>query len=79
MKDRIEVSKATIREINSLAQEHGLDNVLDLVNKNITELRLDEQNGVVAEVARILGVKRTTLVERLRRFGISPQEYRKRR
>ena len=35
---------------------------------------LDESNGVVAHAAKLLGMRRTTLVEKMRKFGISRPE-----
>jgi len=40
------------------------------VEESLIRQALERGNGVVAQAARLLGLRRTTLVEKLRKFGI---------
>ena len=50
---------------------HGiaLDTYLEQVERSLTEQALERAGGRKAVAARLLGINRTTLVERLKRFG----------
>jgi sigma-54 dependent transcriptional regulator, flagellar regulatory protein len=41
------------------------------IEESLIRQALNRSNGVVAQAARLLGLRRTTLVEKLRKFGIS--------
>ncbi len=41
------------------------------IEESLIRQALTRCNGVVAQAARLLGLRRTTLVEKLRKFGIS--------
>jgi transcriptional regulator with GAF, ATPase, and Fis domain len=40
------------------------------IEESLIRQALERGNGVVAQAARLLGLRRTTLVEKLRKFGI---------
>jgi sigma-54 dependent transcriptional regulator, flagellar regulatory protein len=40
------------------------------IEESLVRQALDRSNGIVAQAARLLGLRRTTLVEKLRKFGI---------
>jgi sigma-54 dependent transcriptional regulator, flagellar regulatory protein len=40
------------------------------IEESLIRQALDRSNGIVAQAARLLGLRRTTLVEKLRKFGI---------
>jgi len=50
----------------------GLDLKEHLSNLEVGYIRqaLDDANGVVAQAAKRLGMRRTTLVEKLRKYGL---------
>ena len=54
----------------------GLDlkDYLNELEMSLIRRALDESNGVVAQAAKLLGMRRTTLVEKMRKFGISRDE-----
>jgi len=41
------------------------------IEEQLIRQSLDRTAGVVAQAARLLGLRRTTLVEKLRKYGIS--------
>src|SRR5690606_10843273 len=41
------------------------------IEESLIRQALERSNGVVAQAARLLGLRRTTLVEKLRKFGIT--------
>ena len=43
---------------------------LALVEKNLIAEALEKSDGVVARAAKLLGVQRTTLVEKIKRYGL---------
>lgn len=54
--------------------EHGVDlrALVERLEKRLIQQALDHNEQVVAHAARTLGLRRTTLTEKLRRYGISP-------
>jgi sigma-54 specific flagellar transcriptional regulator A len=44
------------------------------IEESLIRQALDRSGGVVAQAARLLGLRRTTLVEKLRKFDISTGE-----
>ena len=40
------------------------------IEESLIRQALDRSNGIVAQAARLLGLRRTTLVEKLRKFDI---------
>ena len=53
--------------------ENGLDlkDYLNDLETGLIRRALEESGGVVAQAAKLLGMRRTTLVEKMRKFGIS--------
>ena len=53
--------------------ENGLDlkDYLNELEVGLIRRALEESGGVVAQAAKLLGMRRTTLVEKMRKFGIS--------
>jgi sigma-54 specific flagellar transcriptional regulator A len=47
-----------------------LKGLLDLLEVRLIRQALDKSGGVVAQAAQRLGLRRTTLVEKIRKFGI---------
>jgi sigma-54 specific flagellar transcriptional regulator A len=64
-----------IDEFDNITQlpEEGIDlkEYLNTLELNLIRQALDECNGVVAHAAKRLGMRRTTLVEKLRKFDLS--------
>ena len=54
---------------------HGLKDYLSEIEEQLIRKALAESNGTVAEAAKALGMRRTTLVEKLRKFGIDRQGF----
>ena len=56
--------------------ENGIDlkEYLNDLEMGLIRRALDEANGVVAHAAKLLGMRRTTLVEKIRKFGIARPE-----
>ena len=56
--------------------ENGIDlkEYLNELEMGLIRRALDEANGVVAHAAKLLGMRRTTLVEKIRKFGIARPE-----
>jgi len=56
--------------------EQGLDlrTHLDAIERRLIEQALQRSGGVVAHAARLLGLRRTTLVEKLRKFSLAVTE-----
>lgn len=56
--------------------ETGIDlkTLLEAIEQAWIEQALNQQKGVVAQAARQLGIRRTTLVEKLRKYGMSAKE-----
>lgn len=55
-----------------LLPEGGVDlkEHLELIEKSLIEQALSRNSGVVARAAETLQIRRTTLVEKMRKFGI---------
>lgn len=70
-----EAEADAIREIQrSVGLEQGpidLKNRITEIEISYLESALEEADGVVAQAAKLLGLQRTTLVEKMRKFGIS--------
>ncbi len=43
---------------------------LDTIERRLIEQALQRSDGIVAHAARLLGLRRTTLVEKLRKFSL---------
>lgn len=56
--------------------ENGIDlkEYLNELETGLIRRALDDANGVVAHAAKLLGMRRTTLVEKIRKFGIARPE-----
>ena len=56
--------------------EEGIDlkEYLNELEMGLIRQALEESSGIVAHAAKLLGMRRTTLVERMRKFGISRPE-----
>jgi sigma-54 specific flagellar transcriptional regulator A len=56
--------------------EEGIDlkEYLNDLEVNLIRQALDSADGVVAEAARRLGMRRTTLVEKIRKYGIQKED-----
>jgi sigma-54 dependent transcriptional regulator, flagellar regulatory protein len=44
------------------------------IEESLIRQALERSNGIVAQAARLLGLRRTTLVERLRKFDINASD-----
>jgi sigma-54 specific flagellar transcriptional regulator A len=51
-------------------EQGGLKGQLELLESRLIREALDKSDGVVAQAAQRLGLRRTTLVEKIRKFGI---------
>jgi len=51
------------------AQGLDLRQHLDTIERSLVQQALERSGGTVAHAARLLGLRRTTLVEKLRKFG----------
>jgi DNA-binding NtrC family response regulator len=51
-----------------------LDGTLERVEKRVLRRALERANGNKSEAARLLGLKRTTFLDKLRRNGLEPEE-----
>jgi sigma-54 specific flagellar transcriptional regulator A len=47
---------------------------LDAIERQLIEQALQRSGGIVAHAARLLGLRRTTLVEKLRKFSLVADE-----
>lgn len=71
-------SKSQTDIINALSSQLDMQGVSlkDLVSNlevNMIKQALQQSNGVVAKAAEILGLRRTTLIEKMKKYGISSQ------
>jgi sigma-54 specific flagellar transcriptional regulator A len=59
--------------LDSPLPENGIDlkEYLNDLEIGLIRRALDEASGVVAHAAKLLGMRRTTLVEKIRKFGIA--------
>jgi DNA-binding NtrC family response regulator len=48
----------------------NLNKIVEAVERHYIQKALDSCNGVKSEAARLLGLKRTTLLARIKRLGI---------
>jgi DNA-binding NtrC family response regulator len=55
---------------------HPLDGTLERVERRVLRRALERAGGNKSEAARLLGVPRTTLLDKLRRNGLEPDEQR---
>jgi sigma-54 specific flagellar transcriptional regulator A len=62
------------REISTLG-EQGMDlkSYLEQIEQSLIRQALDESGGVVSRAADMLNLRRTTLVEKLRKYGVNPE------
>src|ERR1700733_13040246 len=60
----------------TILPQEGLDLRAHLlsIERRLVEQALERANGTVAQAARLLGLRRTTLVEKLRKLGIATSE-----
>jgi sigma-54 specific flagellar transcriptional regulator A len=52
-----------------------LKDYLNDIEEQLIRKALAESGGIVADAAKALGMRRTTLVEKLRKFGIDRQGF----
>ena len=55
------------------ARNVDLKGHLQQIERDLIEQALERSHGVVAEAARMLNVGRTTLVEKIRKYGLSTE------
>lgn len=63
--DEIIITKSSLDQQNFDLKQHISEIEVGLINE-----ALDKAQGTVATAARILGVRRTTLIEKMRRYNI---------
>ena len=59
----------TCPRVTGRAQGLDLRQHLDTIERSLVQQALERSGGTVAHAARLLGLRRTTLVEKLRKFG----------
>jgi DNA-binding NtrC family response regulator len=71
---RSQGSRVLLRDVLPLgaaaSAEHPLDGSLEAVERRVLRRALERSAGNKSEAARILGLKRTTLIDKLRRHGL---------
>lgn len=66
------VSSPNWPSLNNLKTLHlGLKEFLEAIEERLLNEALEQTNGVKNQAAEILGIKRTTLIEKLKKYGIS--------
>lgn len=55
--------------------EHGvsLPHLLAAIEQNLIKQALERKGGVKAQACKLLGINRTTLVEKLKRYGMAQE------
>ena len=53
----------------------NLKDVLSELEVNLIRQALDKQNGVTSRAAEMLGMRRTTLVEKMKKYGIVAKDF----
>jgi sigma-54 specific flagellar transcriptional regulator A len=66
------VSESSLHDATQLLEESGIDlrDYLETLEKKLITRALELSNGTVAQAARLLGLRRTTLVEKLRKYEL---------
>jgi two-component system response regulator HydG len=69
---RCEGARVQLRDLPALGAQpvHPLDGTLERVERRVLQRALDRAGGNKSEAARALGLKRTTLLDKLRRHGL---------
>jgi DNA-binding NtrC family response regulator len=69
---RCEGSRVTLRELPALGAQPGnpLDGTLERVERRVLQRALERTSGNKSEAARLLGLPRTTFLDKLRRYGL---------
>ncbi|HEX4376998.1 MAG TPA: sigma-54 dependent transcriptional regulator [Steroidobacteraceae bacterium] len=60
--------------LEAIPEGFDLRNYLETLEQRLIVRALDEANGTVAHAARLLGLRRTTLVEKLRKYSLTGAE-----
>ena len=50
-----------------------LRQLIETIEQDRIQMALDAANGVISEAARLLTLKRTTLIEKMRKYGVGKQ------
>jgi len=79
MEERVEINNATtdfVASANAMLPPEGLDlkDYLGGLEQGLIQQALDDANGIVARAAERLRIRRTTLVEKMRKYGMSRRE-----
>jgi sigma-54 specific flagellar transcriptional regulator A len=57
--------------LDEFPHEFDLRNYLESLEQRLIERAMRAANGTVAQAARLLGLRRTTLVEKLRKYSLT--------
>jgi sigma-54 specific flagellar transcriptional regulator A len=57
--------------LEAIPEGFDLRNYLETLEQRLIVRALDDANGTVAHAARLLGLRRTTLVEKLRKYSLT--------
>ena len=79
MEERVAINSATtdfVASANAMLPPEGLDlkDYLGGLEQGLIQQALDDANGIVARAAERLRIRRTTLVEKMRKYGMSRRE-----
>ena len=79
MEERVAINNATtdfVASANAMLPPEGLDlkDYLGGLEQGLIQQALDDANGIVARAAERLRIRRTTLVEKMRKYGMSRRE-----
>ena len=79
MEERVAINNAAtdfVASANALLPPEGLDlkDYLGGLEQGLIQQALDDANGIVARAAERLRIRRTTLVEKMRKYGMSRRE-----
>ena len=69
--EQAEVTLPTDSDVSMLSEPLNLKEHLEGIERRLIDRALDLENGVVARAAERLQIRRTTLVEKMRKYGIS--------
>ncbi|MCK6252463.1 sigma-54 dependent transcriptional regulator [Pseudomonas fragi] len=79
MEERVAINNATtdfVASANAMLPPEGLDlkDYLGGLEQGLIQQALDDANGIVARAAERLRIRRTTLVEKMRKYGMSRRD-----
>lgn len=60
-------------EVPSRGEPVDLRQLIETIEQDRIQMALDAANGVISEAARLLTLKRTTLIEKMRKYGVGKQ------